>query len=382
MKIAIIGLGQLGGALALSAKSRLKNITINGFDTQLEHAKTLHQQGAIHHIAPCVEAAVDGVDIVFLACPLREYAGIIAQIAPALSAHTIISDVGSVQQSLHLAASAYPDLHIIPAHPIAGSENSGSAHARDDLFNERLVLLTPDDPESDQAKIIADFWRSLGARDVLMLPHQLHDGIYAHVSHLPHIMAFCYAQSLQFFGAQLLPEDSLLKQALRIARSSPRIWADITIENGHALLPAIANIRVILLHMSKELLSGKSETEPKSTGNMAQLTKDFLPQLSASALIAGMAMFEAKKQINLKAFGGDSLRDIMGAAQQDPETLLEKVSEDAPKIAEILDYYASQLGDFEQAIAEENHAGILTLFTKMQQALAILSKAQTTKKPA
>lgn len=365
MRIAILGLGQMGGSLALAVKSAYSDVEISGYDAKQEHADILHKRGGIQRICTTPEEAVKAAEIIFFASPLRSYPELATRIAPHVSKDCIISDVGSAQQCLHQAFAAYPELTIIPSHPIAGSERDGPEASREDLFRSRLLLLTPHQPDTQGAKKLAEFWHGLGC-NVVFMPSDLHDGIYAHVSHLPHLLVFAAGLCLHSLNVRMHADQSVLKQFLRIGMSNTRMWADIFIENRAELQHALAQIIAMIKHMATELESGANDAQ--TTSDEAEIAARFLPRMVASSLISCVQMFEEMRGINLKHFSGAGLRDATAPASLDPESELAAMSDNAAKLAGVLKHYTEILSKFLEALTQNNHDAVTALIASAREA--------------
>lgn len=370
MKLAILGLGQLGGSLALAAKQAHTDIHITGYDISSQHAQALLARGAVDSVYDMPEAAVAEADFIFFACPLREYPALMARIAPHIPASAMVSDVGSVQRCLHDVAAA-TTAHVIASHPIAGSERDGPDAARAELFHQRLVLLTPNNPEHPANEILAQFWAAMGTQ-VVFMPADVHDGVYAHVSHLPHLIAFASADYLHRLGVQVKPENAMLQQYLRISRSNARMWADVFIENRDALGFALKHVRAILNHMADELASGDADTQQLTN---TEIAARFLPRMVASSLIACVSMYEEQSGLNLKHFSGAGLRDAVSPASHEPEKELEAMSGVAKALANCVRGFDATLATFETAMETADHAAMLALLGAMRaHAVALISQ--------
>jgi prephenate dehydrogenase len=239
-KLAIFGVGLIGGSVALALKQagetgRIVGVGRNG--DALEQAIAL---GAIDEAASA-EDAVRDADLILLATPVGHFPSILQAIAPHLDANVVITDAGSTKGDVVLAANCLGDAlrRFVPAHPIAGAEKSGVAAARPGLFLDKDVVLTPL-PQTDADAIDrADaFWQACGARISRMTP-ELHDEIFAAVSHLPHLLAFALVADIARRGnAQQLFKFAAggFRDFSRIAGSSPEMWRDISLANRDALL--------------------------------------------------------------------------------------------------------------------------------------------------
>jgi prephenate dehydrogenase len=218
-----------------------------GFGRSAATLEQARQLGIIDRIGRDVAAEVCDADLVLLATPVGQMSDLIARIAPHMGARTLMTDGGSTKGDV--VAAAYANLGIkvgqfVPAHPIAGAEQSGAAAARADLYAGKKVVLTPL-PENSPETIarVRKAWELCGAV-VSALTAQQHDEVFAAVSHLPHLLSFALVHDL----AQRDNRDQLLSFAAsgfrdftRIAASSPEMWRDICMANKTALLGELAD---------------------------------------------------------------------------------------------------------------------------------------------
>lgn len=371
LAIALIGAGQLGGSFALALREGGAEVHITAYDALTENAHTLHQRGAVDAVATNVTDAVKNADIVVLASPLRTYPKLAEQITGALAPHAIVTDLGSVKRSMqHLGL---PAARVVPGHPIAGGEKSGPAVARGDLFKGKLVILTPGDATDAEAlRSIETLWHATGA-EVLAMPTDVHDQIYAYVSHLPHYIAFAAAEQLFTLGGRIEADDTTLQQFLRISRSNPRMWTDIALENREALLPALATNIAVLDHFAGELRAG----EPGEAGDKTQLAKTLLPRILAGSLISSVSLYEQQSGMNLRAFGAGGLRDIVAPAATTPEGDMEAISHQASAIADLVDQSIALLRRIESLIGAEDETALFQLLSDhIQHAHALVTPRQ------
>ncbi|MDX8401723.1 MAG: prephenate dehydrogenase/arogenate dehydrogenase family protein [Mariprofundaceae bacterium] len=240
-RLAVIGVGLIGGSLALALRraGAVAHVIGAGRDAaHLAHARSL---GVIDEGTTDIAAAVDGADMVLLAVPMGAYAGVLGAMAGALAPDAIVTDAGSTKRYAIEAARAHlPDAaRFVPGHPIAGSEHSGVAAARPDLFRSRLCLLTPtaETGEAALARVEA-MWTAVGAH-VQRMDADEHDRVLAAVSHLPHLAAYALVNAvLRLRRDDLDPLDFAaggFRDFTRIASSSPEMWRDICLTNRDAL---------------------------------------------------------------------------------------------------------------------------------------------------
>lgn len=374
LTIALIGCGQIGGSLALALKQSGAALRIIGFDANTDHARTLQDEGAIDAIALRLPEAVKTADIVLLATPLRSYTAIVEEVAPHLAAHTIITDVGSVKGTLARLRSILPaHIALVPAHPISGSEKAGPKVARADLYKDKLCVLTPENPEADDnVTIIQHLWEAAGAT-VRFMPTEVHDQLYAYVSHLPHVIAFAAARQFHALGVHIEQGPPILAQFLRISRSHPRMWTDVFIENRDALLHSLDMFLAVLSHMEQELLSAeKTESDVPVTTVAIRA----LPHLFASSLISTVSLYEQQSGVIARNFSAGGLRDIASPAAESPEETAEYVSKHPRAVAGLLEDAREIFAPLRAAIDARDEAALYALLEAMQQeAIAINQSA-------
>lgn len=264
-KVVVFGVGLIGGSFALALRKAHAVESVVGFgrsEQTLVHAKHL---GIIDRIGKDIAAEVADADLVVLATPVGQMAELMAGIAPHLGPQTIITDAGSTK--VEVVREAYARLgskaaQFVPAHPIAGAEQSGAMAARSDLFQWKKVVLTP---LAENSAVAVDrvrrAWEQCGAMVSTMTPQQ-HDEIFAVVSHLPHLLSFALVHDI----AQRDNRDLLLSFAAsgfrdftRIAASSPEMWRDICMGNRDALLAELQTYIAELNRMSAALAAGDAE---------------------------------------------------------------------------------------------------------------------------
>lgn len=361
MRIALLGAGHIGGSLALALKQSGGDVHITAYDALATHAEQLHAMGGADAIAIGPAEAVRGADMVILATPLRTYRALAAEIAPALTEGAIVTDVGSVKQTLRSIAPLLPNARVVPGHPIAGSELSGPSAARADMFRKKLCILTPEDgADADAVAAVETIWHLAGA-DVLRMPTEVHDQIYAQVSHLPHYIAFIAASYFHEIGIHVKPEDAVLQQFLRISRSSARMWTDVALENREALLPVLSTFIAVLEHFATELRAG----EYNEVRHPTEVAQWFLPRLLASSLISGVSLYEKQSGMNLRPFGAGGMRDIVAPAAQAPEADMEAISRVSHALAAHVDGILPRLRTLEQQLGAEDEAALFASLTAM-----------------
>lgn len=244
-RLAIIGVGLIGGSLALALKQAGAVGHVVGCGRNQQSLEKGIELGIIDSYQISVSDAVKAADIVVVAVPLGAMRRVFEQIAGAITDQAVITDVGSAKASVvEVAMECLGDRvgQFVPGHPIAGTEKSGVEAGFASLYQNRRVILTPLD-STDQGAIetIDKMWRQCGA-SIEYLSVQHHDKVLAATSHLPHMLAY----ALVNFLSGLNEHDEIFKYAsggfrdfTRIASSDPVMWRDVCISNGDALLALI-----------------------------------------------------------------------------------------------------------------------------------------------
>lgn len=250
-KLVIFGVGLIGGSLARALRERAGATgEVVGVGRSMKSVERALELGVIDSAVlldddRALEHALRDADFVLIAAPVAQTEPLLRRIAPFLDARTIVSDAGSTKNDAVAAArAALGDraAQFVPGHPIAGRESSGVDAALADLYVDRNVVLCPlpeNTPESVER--VASMWLATGA-SVHRMSAEQHDGVFASVSHLPHVLSFALVEQI------LEAPDAALKFSFaaggfrdftRIAASSPEMWRDVCIANRAALLTEI-----------------------------------------------------------------------------------------------------------------------------------------------
>ena len=245
MRLAIIGVGLMGGSLALALKRAGRVATVAGCGRSRANLEWALSHGVIDVIADGPAHAVQGADVVVLAVPVGQMDAVLADIAAHLPAHAVLTDAASTKQNIVAVARARLGAHFsrfVPGHPIAGTEHSGAAAARADLYDGRRVILTPL-PETETAALreVRALWQVCGAQ-VAEMEAAGHDAVFAAVSHLPHMLSYAYMDMIAARADRALCLDyaaSSFRDFTRIAASSAEMWRDIALANRDVLLAEI-----------------------------------------------------------------------------------------------------------------------------------------------
>ena len=242
-RLCIIGVGLIGGSLALSLKKNRLTERVIGIGRSAANLELAKRLGAIDEIADS-SAAVAEADMVVLSTPVKSIAGLFTEIKPFVKSHTIITDVGSVKVGICKAAAALGDNHkqFVAAHPVAGKEHSGVAAANADLFKNHNVVLTPDKNTDPAAiELVSEMWQATGAK-VRMMEAESHDRVLALTSHLPHMLAYAMVDLFANSADANVGYDMAaggFYDFTRTASSDAEMWRDICLMNRHHLLTHI-----------------------------------------------------------------------------------------------------------------------------------------------
>ena len=241
-RVAIIGLGLLGGSIGLAVKARGLAIATTGWDRDPSVRQRAAERGLVETVCECAEDAVAAADLVILCVPVGAMGDAAHAIAPGLNPDAIISDVGSSKAAVAEAlAAALPGACVIPAHPVAGTEQSGPDAGFATLFAGRWCIITPPEGvDPAQLEALSDFWTQLGSK-VELMDAAHHDLVLAVTSHIPHLIAYTIvgtASDLEEVtrGEVIKYSAGGFRDFTRIAASDPVMWRDVFLTNREAVL--------------------------------------------------------------------------------------------------------------------------------------------------
>ena len=242
-KIAIIGLGLIGGSIGLATKRFSNKIHIQGFAKSDLTVKTALSRGLVSEAYLDLSQINRDIDLVILATPLSSFASIVKEISPNLKDGCVNTDTGSAKSKVIIEIEdILPEsIHFVPGHPIAGTEMSGPEAGFADLFDNRWCVLTPSKRTNlDKLNDVKVFWENLGAMVEIMDP-EYHDKVLAITSHIPHLIAYNIvgtANDLANVNKKEVVKYSAggFRDFTRIAASDPIMWRDIFINNSDAVL--------------------------------------------------------------------------------------------------------------------------------------------------
>ena len=239
MKVALVGVGLIGGSIGLAARERL-DASVTGYDTDGGAVETAREHGVIDRAASTLAGAVSDAEAVFVAVPVGMLPDAVRAVLAAAPRDCVVTDVGSTKRAI---VAAVNDSRFVGGHPLAGAETSGVEHARSDLFDGATWYLTP---TSSTSGILYErlhrLLHGLGARPVAIEP-EVHDTVLATVSHLPHVLANVLvsqaARTLAAGGERLPATGPSFRDATRVAGAPSAIWTDIYVSNRDAIAARI-----------------------------------------------------------------------------------------------------------------------------------------------
>ena len=264
-RVAIVGVGLIGGSFGLGLRAAAQCRTVVGVGRSEANLRVALERGIIDAVETDVAKAAAQADLVLVATPVAQFPRVFAEVAKGLRPGALLTDGGSTKRDVVAAARAALGAKIaqfVPAHPIAGAEKSGAAAASADLFRGKRVVIAalPENAPADVDRVGAA-WSACGANLARMTPEE-HDGVFAAVSHFPHLLAFGLVADIagrenakQLFGYAA----SGFRDFTRIASSDPEMWRDICVANRDQLLREIGAYRGMLSRMEELLRRGDGD---------------------------------------------------------------------------------------------------------------------------
>lgn len=236
--VGIIGVGLIGGSLALALKRKNSNCKILGFGRNERRLKEAKELGIIDEYSTLLKE-VAKADLIVFATPLGLFEEIARELVHHIEEEATVIDVGSVKGSVVKVMEEIFDRRapFVGTHPIAGSEKTGFENAKAELFENAKVIITPTEKTNREAlKRVTSLWQTVGALVEIMTPEE-HDRVYALVSHLPHLVAFSLVNTVAEVDRRLIKyAGSGFRDTTRIGKSSPEIWSDIFSMNKKAII--------------------------------------------------------------------------------------------------------------------------------------------------
>ncbi|ABD89808.1 prephenate/arogenate dehydrogenase family protein [Rhodopseudomonas palustris] len=265
-RLALIGFGLIGGSIARGARAQGLAAEIVATARSAQTRARVAELGIVDMVLESNAEAVQGADLVILCIPVGACGEVAKEIGPHLSPGAIVSDVGSVKAAVVRAMAEHlPEgVHFIPAHPVAGTENSGPDSGFAELFINRWCILTP--PEGADPKAVdklAAFWSGLGA-NVEVMAAEHHDLVLAVTSHLPHLIAYTIvgtAEELEGVTRSEVLKFSAggFRDFTRIAASDPTMWRDVFLNNKDAVLEMLGEFQEDLSKLTRAIRRGDGD---------------------------------------------------------------------------------------------------------------------------
>jgi len=281
MRIALIGVGMIGGSLVAAWRRAGLLEAVAGYDVDHQALAAARERGLIDWAASSLAQAVADADLVLVATPVGAMREVFGRLAPALPAGAIVTDVGSTKADVLAHArqalgAAFP--RFVAAHPIAGKELPGVQHADADLFIGKRVIVTPAAETSAEAlERVEGLYGRIGAA-VERMDAAEHDRIFAAVSHLPHLLAFALVAAI---GSEAGGEKKLsyggagFRDFTRIAASSPVMWRDVCVANRIALGEELRGYRMLLERLQQAIDDGDAATLQRTFEQAARLRRQW-----------------------------------------------------------------------------------------------------------
>ena len=262
-KITIIGVGLIGGSLALALKERNLAKVVFGYGRDQTRLEEAQKSNVIDAFSTNIKEAIDEANIIVIATPVGTFKDILHQIEPLISSNVIITDVGSTKSDIvNIVNDVLKDNSscFIPAHPIAGKERSGFEVSDSKLYDGKKVIITPQETNSPESiDVIDQMWKNVGA-DVDFMSAESHDNLLGMTSHLPHMLAF----SLVNYLVDQNPNASIyagggFKDFSRIASGDAIMWRDICLQNKNQIMSHLKGYQSTLDDLLKAINDEDSE---------------------------------------------------------------------------------------------------------------------------
>lgn len=279
-RVAIVGVGLMGGSLAMAIKKYQLAREVVGIANRQETLDKALQLKAIDEGFTDIAKGIVNADLVVLAAPVGSIVKILSSINPHLRRGCLMTDLGSAKSDIVEKAESTLSVpgFFVGSHPLAGSEKNGVDYASAELFENARCIMTPTAKTNQVAKEkIKHLWTKIGAKVEFLSPEE-HDKILAYVSHLPHLLAYGLMETIpqEFLGYALQG----LKDSTRIAASSPQMWNDVCMANSRNVLNALDELvkhlcairKAVINHDEKNLVHHFAKAKEKRDGlNLNQI---------------------------------------------------------------------------------------------------------------
>jgi prephenate dehydrogenase len=264
-RLAVVGLGLLGGSVAKAARARGLAREIVGVGRQARRLEPGLHDGTLDRATTDLAAGVRDADFVILAVPVGAIERALETLWPAAAADAVLTDVGSTKRGIVATAqrlAAGRPLQFVGSHPMAGSEQSGYGAARPDLFCGATVIVTPTDTSAPATvKAVGALWEALGAARILSLDPDTHDRVVAAISHLPHLVACALVDGVERLDPTAFEVAAGgFRDTTRIAASDPGMWEEIFLANREALGAGVREFLRSLAELTKAIDAGDAVT--------------------------------------------------------------------------------------------------------------------------
>ena len=265
-RVAIVGLGLIGGSIGLAVRENLSGVETTGWDADADVRARAAERGLVGTVCDTVAQAVADADLVILCVPVGAMGYAAEALAPHIRPGTVVSDVGSSKKSVGEALrAALPEAVVIPAHPVAGTEKSGPEAGFAELFRHRWCIVTPPPSAPEEAvDALSAFWGGLGAK-VEIMDADHHDLVLAVTSHIPHLIAYTIvgtASDLEDVtrGEVIKYSAGGFRDFTRIAASNPVMWRDVFLTNRDAVLEVLGRFTEDLSLLQRAIRNGDGDT--------------------------------------------------------------------------------------------------------------------------
>jgi prephenate dehydrogenase len=261
--MAVVGVGLIGGSLALAARKAGLVETVVGVEEDPAHRELALATGMVDRVTAALGSGVASADLVVLAVPVTGIAALLPEVGRRVKAGCLVTDVGSVKAPIVATGdAAFPDGRFVAGHPIAGQERSGPAAARPDLFEQANWIVTPSARTREEAvERVSALWRGVGSW-VVRMEAGWHDEVFATVSHLPHLVAYALMDTVLGMdkGEERLKFSAGgLRDFTRVAASHPAMWRDIFLMNRDQVLRVLAAYREALAGLEAVIRDGDAD---------------------------------------------------------------------------------------------------------------------------
>jgi|TARA_B110000259_G_scaffold143512_1_gene161656 cyclohexadieny/prephenate dehydrogenase len=264
-RVALIGLGLIASSMFWAMKRAGMSGHVTGYAQSAETRDTARKIGLCDTVCDDLTAAVANADLVVLCVPIGAMGPVMAEIAPYLKPGCTVSDVGSVKRAVIDAVKPHigPNIHFVPAHPLAGTERSGPESGFAALFDNRWCLFTPNGADREAVIALSTYWQGLGA-NVDELDPDHHDLVLAVTSHAPHLIAYTMvgvADDLhRVTNSEVINYSATgFRDFTRIAASDPTMWRDVFLSNKEATLEVLGRFTEELFALQRAIRTGDGD---------------------------------------------------------------------------------------------------------------------------